>query len=324
MASVAVGLEISQRMIRLVHLKRGRKGPTLVGKSKAAVPEGVISEAEIADTVAFKGIVSDLFAEASVGRGNVCISMVSERVDIRTLQLPRMPEKDLNQTIQWELERLVRFDDAIFFDHQALQEGDGEGGARDLLVVAAPRSLVYGYLLPFQSLGYHPEILDIGGFSLPLSCPREGAVGYLVLGPQLLHLLFYQDGVYKLSRLIPADMKPIFSLPLSNDDGVSDLDAVLMAEEGGMGPVGQAVQDLSRTLIQTLEGATSLGELDTLVVAGEGALVDGITQFIEEESGIRTIVADPMIGPGDEGVLGEEAAAYAIAVGLAQRGLDEL
>ncbi len=295
-----------------------------MAKAKATVPEGVISEVEIADTAAFKGIIADLFDEAGVGRGNICVSMASERVDIRTLQLPRMPEKDLNQTIQWELERLVRFDDAIFFDYQALQEPEVEGGVRELLVVAAPRGLVYGYLLPFQSLGFHPEILDIGGFSLPLSCPREGAVGYLVLSPQLLHLIFFQDGVYKLSRLIPADMEPIFGLPPSDDTNLSDLDAALIAEEGGMGPVGNAVQNLSRALIQTLEGASTLDEIDTLIVAGEGALVNGITQFIEEESGIRTILADPLIGPGDEGVLGEEAPAFAIAVGMAQRGLEEL
>ncbi len=324
MANVAVGVEINQGMMRLVQLKKGRRGPALDGKAKRRLPEGVINESGITDVAAVKGIVSDLFDESGAGRTNVGISIVSERVDIRTLRLPRMPEKDLNQSIQWELERLVRFDDAIHFDHHVLEEEPGEGGAREILVVSAPRSLVYGSLLPFQSLGYHPEILDIGGFSLPMACPREGAVGYLVLGPRLIHFLLYFDASYKVSRLIPVDLEPVFAIPRSQEEGLSDLDAALVAEGGGVGPVGLAVQELSRGLIQTLEGAGAFGELDTLVVCSEGALVGGMTKFIEDETGVRTIPADPMIGPGDEGALGDEAPAFAIAVGLAQRGLDEL
>lgn len=362
MAHVATGIELSPTSMRLVSLKKGRKGPALVSMAKQHVPEGVITETGVEDTTRFKDIIGTFIERSGAGRANVCLSICSEHVDVRTLRLPRMPEKDLQQAIRWEIERLVRFDDDIFFDYEAMEDKDGHDD-RNLLVVSAPRGLVYGYLLPFQSLGYFPEIIDVGGFSLPFACPTDGTVGHVILGSKFVHLLFFQNGVYKLSRLIPVHLQSMIeanqesdhtaqaastsdhdsgvgpshinghsngdpspfneSGTYNNGDRVSFLDRLIRAE-GEEGPVGRGVRELLRTIIQTLEGAHDLGDPDTLVVSGEGALINGMASLIEDETGIRTILSNPMIGPGDEGMLGDEAPAYAVAVGLALRGLDDL
>jgi len=75
---------------------------------------------------------------------------------------------------------------------------------------------------------------------------------------------------------------------------------------------------------QTLEGAQDIGDTQVLIVSGEGAQIEGMVAWIEDETGIPTVRAAPLIGSGEESHIEEEGAAYAVAVGMAHRGVTEL
>lgn len=230
LARVAVGMEINQRNIRVVKLKRGRKGPMLDGMGKVPLPEGVITREGVGEPEALPQMVLDALNAAEAGKVNVCLSVASEGTDVRQMELPLMPEKDLIQAIRWELKTLVRFDvekeTDILVDYHEVA-GGGNGPGRTQLVVSAPRRLVYGYLTPLKRIHCYPEIFDIGGFSLPWACPRRGGVGHLFLGPEMVHLSLYRDEMFQLSRQIPFAMGSMLDLPPSGDEETRDRKSVV-------------------------------------------------------------------------------------------------
>ena len=202
---------------------------------------------------------------------------------------------------------MVVYNDDFLLDYQVLLE-DPETRLCEVLVVSLPRKLVYSIVTPLQSAGYHPEIIDVGGFSLQLACPRDGGTGYLLLDRDLVHMLFCQGSVYRLSRLVPLPLRDLFE-DIKKDDPLTPH------------PV---IRTLCSTVTQTLEGAQDIGDTQLLIISGEGAQIEGMATWIEDETGIPTVRAAPHIGSGEGSLIGDEGAAYAVAVGMAHRGVIEL
>jgi Tfp pilus assembly PilM family ATPase len=324
-ANVAVGIEINARAMRVVQARRGRRGVMLEGSAMAFFPPGMVTPGGVQDPEAFREIAVEVLERANAERINLSISVSSERADIRQMQLPRMSDRDMHQAIRQELERLVLYQDDFLLDYQVLVE-DAETKLCEVLVVSIPKNLVYSIVSPLRSAGYHPEIIDVGGFSLPLACPSDGGTGYLLLGPDLVHMLFFQGSEYRLSRLVPLPLGELFEGAKIGDPLVAtaqdDAAGRGGASAGGMShPV---IRALCSTVTQTLEGAQSIGDTQVLIISGEGAQIEGMAKWIEDETGIPTVRAAPLIGSGEESHIEEEGAAYAVAVGMAHRGVTEL
>jgi Tfp pilus assembly PilM family ATPase len=325
MANVAVGIEINARAMRVVQVRRGRRGGMLDGSAMALFPPGMVTPGGVQEPEAFREFAVEVLERANAERINLCISVSSERADIRQMQLPRMPDGDMHQTIRRELERLVLYQDDFLFDYQILLE-DTETKLCEVLVVSLPRKLVYSIVSPLQSAGYHPEIIDVGGFSLPLACPRDGGTGYLLLAPDLVHMLFCQGSEYRLSRLVSLPLADLFE-DIKKDDPLAAASGDDATERGPAFAGGKphpVIRTLCSTVTQTLEGAQDIGDTQVLIISGEGALIEGMAKWIEDETGIPTVRAAPLIGSGEESHIEEEGAAYAVAVGMAHRGVNEL
>jgi Tfp pilus assembly PilM family ATPase len=316
MANVAVGIEINARAMRVVQVRRGRRGSMIDGSAMALLPPGMVTPGGVQEPEAFREIAVEVLKRANAERINLCISVSSERADIRQMQLPRMPDRDMQQNIRRELERLVLYNDDFLFDYQVLLEGT-DTNLSEVLVVSLPRKLVSSIVSPFQSAGYHPEIIDVGGFSLPLACPSNGGTGYLLLGPDLVHMLFCQGSEYRLSRLVSLPLVDLF-------EGIKKDDATVREPASARGTPSPVIRALCSSVTQTLEGAQDIGDTQVLIISGEGAQIEGMATWIEDETGIPTVRANPLIGSDEEWRLEKEGVAYAVAVGMAHRGVTEL
>lgn len=325
MANVAVGIEINAHAMRVVQVRKGRGGNMVEGAAMALFPPGMVTPGGVQEPEAFRQIAVEVLERANAERINLCVSVSSERADIRQMQFPRMPDRDMHQNIRRELERLVLYQDDFLFDYQVLIEGT-DTTLCEVLVVSLPRKLVYSIVSPLQNAGYHPEIIDVGGFSLPLACPSDGGTGYLLLGPDLIHMLFCQGGEYRLSRLVSLPLVDLF-------EGIQKVDPILATTRGNAterepasarGTPHPVIRALCSSVTQTLEGAQDIGDTQVLIISGEGAQIEGMATWIEDGTGIPTLRANPLIVSGEESRLEEEGAAYAVALGMAHRGVSEL
>lgn len=236
-------------------------------------------------------------------------------------------------------------------------DGDEAGDSRrTYLAVSAPRRTIYEYLVPLHGARLFPEIVDVGAFSLPWALPRGGGVGYLHLGPRLTHFVLLDNGMFELQRqvgialdsILVAGERPdagmrLWQETLSASAAVAEADDTRVPELAMPGAehmppgtvdessVGAVLLELDTWFAETLEfvrvqrGSFTVDErMQTIIVSGIGATVPGIVPFIGRRTGLQAVAALPALLADVPTVSEADAPAYALAVGLAQRGLSEL
>lgn len=313
LAKAAVGMEVNQSEVIVVSLQQGRKGPAVAGYARVPLAAGVVTTSRVAHPHELRTAAVAALQNARAGHVNICLSVFSETMDARIVRYPAMPKRELLSNIQWDLQQLFGTGDdgsiERLVDVEVLppRAKAGSGAAetdnkQTFVAVSAPRRTVYEYIDPLHQGRVYPEIVDIGAFSLPWAVPRGGGVAYLHLGPELTHFV------------------------------VSDNGAFAMQRQSGLA-LGRASRDrmldwLDETLefVRVQHGSFTVDEhLQTLIVSGVGATAPGILPLIGDRTGLHVVAAVPtVLSEGRETIPTEEAPVYALAVGLAQRGLSEL
>lgn len=333
-------MEVNERFISVVQLRRDRKGPVLGGFAREQLPPGTVTAAGVANAKQFHASVIGALQAAKAGRVNVCMSVTGDLVDIRNLQLPPVPRGEMERAVRWELKQWVSFakgaDDDLILDFALLDHpeptpaaglsAEGPRGTVDVVAVSAPRRFVYGFLTPLHNNRVFPEIMDIAGFSLPWAVPKPGGVGYIHLGPGFIQIMFVDNGSYRLSRQVPVNLAAVLDSP-----DLPRLDQAYASMDPDEDGTAKVLRDVIISVNQTLEHfrvqmrVYDVAELiGSLIVSGDGALLPGMIALIERETGLPTGPALPVIGPQSDSLPESEAPAYAVAVGLAQRGLADL
>ena len=322
MARRAVGIEVNEAAIRIVVLRRGRWGAGV--EAYASVDHGgAVTAVGVVDPAGYLRAFHEALERTRAGRINLCIAAASSEVDVRELEFPVMPERDLEHAIRFELANVARFGggEELAFDYVPLP-GDQRRGRRRLLVMAVPRRVVRGYLDPLYEKGIYPEILEVGGFAIQWVCPREGGVCYLHAGAAGAQILILEAQEYRVARQVTADLTRLLQLSRQRRrGGVADDDPVAVG----------AFEELALAVERTLDyhrvrrRAAQVSEvLDGVVVSGELGADEAFVRDLERRLGVPTVAADPIIGPGDAHVFGHDSPLYAVACGMAVRGLETL
>lgn len=333
MARQAVGMEVNETCIRAVSVRRGRRG--VVVESFAAVEhDGAVGANGVVDGERYLEAFEQALEKVGAQRKNVCIAAVSHDADVRELEFPVMPEKDLEHTIRFELSNVVRFssgrDEELVFDYLPLP-GDQQRGRRRLVAMSAPRQVVRGYLDPLYAAGIYPEILDMGAFSLPRVCPREGGVCYVHTGTGGAQVLIFEAAEFRVARQVSVDLSPLVELGRQRARGGGSGGAAV----DGVAPddplVVKAFEELAVAVERTLDyhrarrrAAVVTELIEGLIVSGELGREPKFAREFGRRIGIPTTLADPILGPGDAHVFGAEAPLYAVAAGMGARGLEKL
>lgn len=324
MARQAVGIEVNEAHIRVVTLRRGRRGAS-VGAYASVDHGGAVSALGVVDPIRYRQAFDEALDKAGAGRANLCIAVMYEHVDIRELEFPIMPERDLEYTIRFELSNVVRFgadQDELLFDYVPLP-GDQQQGRRRLLSISAPRRVIRGFLDPLYAAGIYPEILEIGAFSLPWVCPREGGVCYLHTGTTSAQVLIYEAQEFRVARQVGVNLAPLVSAAFARVGGGD-----ASSEEPS---VAKTFEELAIATERTLEyhrarrRAAAIDDLiDGVIISGELGRDRSFIRDFGHRIGVPATPADPIIGPGDAHIFGDEAPLYAVASGMGARGLERL
>lgn len=318
-----VGIEVNETTIRIVVLRRIRRGATV--EAYASVDHGgAVAPSGVVDTAGYRRAFQEALDRTHAGRVNLCIAVACEEVDVRELDFPIMPQRDLEHAIRFELANVTRFGsgEELVFDYVPLP-GDQQRGRRRLLAMSAPRKVVRGYLDPLYEEGIYPEILEISAFAIPWVCPREGGVCYLHTGAAGAHILILEAQEYRVTRQVAVDLRRLMDFVQGREAGPNGAVDDPLAVKG----FEELVLALERTLDyhRVRRRASQISEvLDGIVVSGELGGNERFVRDLEVRLGVPTMAADPIVGPGDALVFGDEAPLYALACGMAARGLESL
>ena len=346
MARVAVGIDIGHREVKLVRLVRERRALRVESAERVAVPPGAVESGRIASREALRDALAAAAAAARRQEPRVVAGMKSPDFVVRTVRLPAMAPQELREAARWEVLDLLQLPadqaEELYLDYDVLSPGHG-GSEGVVGVVAVRRPVVREVVQLLREVGLPAEILEVNAFAVARLLPRAGRVCYVDLGAAYTELYVTTDGRYELYRLLPLGSDRLTDA-IATAFGISREQAEsrkrerplgeLLEEAVGRSALSGSVQTLLDALAQTLEylrprgpAAATEPAVDTLVLAGGGALQQGMAQLLTEELGYPAEVADPFSAlelPGEVGAAAADGGpVFAAALGLALRGVNE-
>ncbi len=155
------GLDIGFSSIKVMQIERvGKKrvvgGYGVVNFDPSAVVDGVIKNPELLAKSAYELFKKNLVGDITTRR--VALAIPAVRTFNRTVQLPKMGRKQLDQAIRLEAEQYIPLPlDSLYLDYEIIRQTDE---ALELLVVATPRTIIDSYISWIRLIGLEVAAIE--------------------------------------------------------------------------------------------------------------------------------------------------------------------
>ena len=308
-----LGLDFGTSSFKVVELTQTGGEITLSGFDSAPLGE------DPAATLA------ELLQRGAYSTKNVALAVGGRSVCVRYARFPKMPPEELLEAVRLESDRLLPFEDtAVTLDCQELTPSgvDTDEDAVPVLVAACRTDFVEERVDAVLHAGFTPTVVDVDLFGLVNAwsleaCPERAQVVALVdVGSSRTGIVLVEDGTPRFTREfgqgsvdVTGESANAMPAPLAGTGEPNELDA--LAREIA----------LSVEYAEHNEGL----EVEEIHLTGGGALIDGLTARLAEESRRPVELWNPMaqvVRDTDKVSsldLGERGPSFTVALGLAAR-----
>ncbi len=200
-----VGLDIGSNAIKLIELKKTKKGYQLKNMGEALLPHQAIVNKVISNPDAVAEALSGLIGDLRVKTKNVVISISGHSVIIKKVSLPKMTESELRESIPWELEQYIpQSIEEVNYDFQHLP-GETADGNMDVLIVAAKKDITNDYVSIVSEVGLNPVVVDVDVFALENMYDAnydstQGITALVNIGASVTNINILREGVSIFTR----------------------------------------------------------------------------------------------------------------------------
>ncbi len=231
MARTRVGVDIGSTAIRVAEVAAGDI-PVIVRAAQVPVAPGAVEAGEIREPAAVAEAVREALGMAGVKTKQVFLGVGNQRVVVREVALPWLPEKELRDTLAFQVQEFIPMaaDDAVL-DFDPLGEMD-QGGRRmqRILLVAAHKGMVNALVRAAQAARLDPQGIDLAPFAvvravgsgdeaLDLETPGDEAV--IDVGAHVTSICVHDRGTTRFVRMLPSGGRDI-TLAVAGGLGVAD------------------------------------------------------------------------------------------------------
>ena len=352
MARGLVGLDIGSSSIKVVSLKKTKKGYELTNFGIAPLPQQTIVDRTLMNSGAVVDAIRRLMDSAVISKAKeAAISISGHSVIIKKISLPQMTKTELENSIQWEAEQYIPFDiNDVHVDAQILNPTSTEQGQMDVLLVAAKKGMIFDYNAVVSEAGLTPIVVDVDAFAVfnafeaNYQVPATETIAIINVGASITNIIvvtnkmctFTRDIMMggnqfteELQKQLNLSYVEAEDLKLGGDAGVES-DSVIPQEVERV--IQESCETLAGEIRRSLEffGATNQeGDITKLFLCGGTSKVSSLAKILEGRTGLSVELFDPFrnIKVNDRvfdiGFIRNEAPKAAVAVRLALRRFDE-
>jgi type IV pilus assembly protein PilM len=347
-----LGIDIGGSTIKMVELeKRGRR---VYLKNYASTYSNIKSDPflggrenflKMAPTDLGK-ILQEVFKATKFKSKKAALSIPIHSTFTTILSLPlELNGEELNNAIRYEAKKHVPISiEETILDWRVVREtqiqkqkkevlSGGKKGemVQEVFLMAVPKDIVTRYQKLSKIMKVEPEVLEVEIFSLF----RAANVG------ETEHCVFIDIGGQNTNVTIFAEtfIKDTFNINISGDDftrailheqrSLSFNNAEKLKIEKGLTDdlVKKALLPYFNDLVDRIKRRQPAGfKIDKVVLAGGAVLLKGLTEYFKEKLGVEIKIIDPWnkiaVPTSLKNILTKQGASFAVAVGLALRGLE--
>lgn len=331
------GLDIGHGKVRVLQLAPGKSQPRIVGYGEttfdpAAIKDGVIVSHEIVAKA-----IQEMFKHHLVGditTNRVAISVPIARAFTRSMEVPALSDKDLAEAVHNEAEQYIPAATSDLYIDYARGQNDGERSA--VFIVGMPRQIVDSHVVLTRLLGLEAVAVQTSsgaGAELFARDPQSDIPSVLVdFGSDSADITVFDHGPLvsgtvacggdQLTEAITKGLNvtPKEALLIKTKYGLN-LSKKQAQIEAALEPMlGLLVKEIRRTIRYFEEHASGKQTISQIVIAGGGANMPGIAEYLTRTLRVAVRSFDPTFYT-DFGRLQPfgitERMSYVTAVGLA-------
>ena len=344
-SKLAVGLDIGSSSVKVVQLREKKGGYTLQAFGSSRLPPETIVDGALMNSAAVVQAIQDLLAEHKVKGKEVAIGVRGHSVIIKKIQLPRMSQEELDDSIQWEAEQYIPFDvKDVNIDTQILTPQGDAAGQMDVLLVAAKKDMINDYTSVCAEAGLTASVVDVDAFAVQNAyeasyelVPGETVV-LINVGAAVTNINILADGTTTFTRDVTMGGNS-FTEEIQKQLNISYEEAEAL-KIGGQGEtdavVPQEVERVIQGVAEQLAGeiqrsldfyaATAADHrISRVFLSGGTARIPALFKVIEQRAAVPVEVLNPFKTIEidnkrfDPALVTNAASSAAVAVGLALR-----
>ena len=345
MPKTRIGLDVGSTAVRAAELTEGSP-PSVVRAAQVPLPAGAVENGEVRDVGAVSEALRELWTRGGFKSRKVWMGVGNQRVVVREIALPAMPEKELRQSLGFQVQEFIPMpvDEAVL-DYHLIEELEIEGRPMlRLLLVAAQKAMVDTLVASATGAKVEPIGLDLVPFALVRAVGATGAgmelettggEAVVDVGAHVTNIVVHAAGETRFVRILPSggrDITVAIARGLSVDDEVAERLKRGEVVEGSDGTPRQALDiamqratqfvDEIRSSLEFYTAQTQGARIERLLISGGGSKLEGFIDILRQRIPV-TVEPGRVFGRvGSQLSLSEEAQAeaepvLATAVGLA-------
>ncbi len=306
---LAVGLDIGSHSIKVCQMARIDDGYRLQSLGSAQLPEGAVEDGMLQNPEEVARIVSALFKDLKIKEKKVAISISGYSVIVKKINLAVMTDEELEAHIQSEAEQYIPFDiEDVYLDFQDLKTNTEAEDRTDVMLVAAKKEVVDGYLDMLRTAGLKPVIVDVDAFALEnayeANFSLEENTALIDIGASKMNINIIAHGTSTLARDVVLGSRQISEqIQTSFDISFEESEAIKL----GHSDAGEKHSELEKLFTNTctqwvMEIKRALDffysnypdeTISKIVLSGGGARIKGIDRFFAEECNLPVTIFNP-------------------------------
>lgn len=305
------GLDIGHSTIRVLQLEPSRQKPKIVGYGEIGFdPAAIDSNGVISRPEELAKAVKHLFKHSLVGditTNRVAISMPISRAYTRSIELPKLNEKELTSAIRTEVEQYIpAAADSLYIDYSSVQTAKDRWAT---FIVAMPKRIVESYLMLCRLLGLETIVIQTSsgaGAHLFSRDSQSDLPSVLVdFGSGSADITVFDKNPI-VSGTVACGGEEISQL-ISKSLGVTKREAIIIKTKYGLGyskkqkQIEKALEPSLSTLIKEIqrsvryyeERSKSKRKIAQVVIMGGGANMPGIADYLTNSLRMPVRAFDP-------------------------------
>jgi len=215
----------------------------------------------------------------------------------------------LEEHIMAEAEQYIPFDiEDVYLDFQDLKTNTADSDRTDVMLVAAKKEIVDGYLEMLENLDLQPVLVDVDGFALEntyeYNYPKNENVALVDIGASKMNINILTGGISVVARDIVVGSRQLTDqIQNAFDLGYEEAEALKL----GFTPAAEKQAQIEAIFTSTctqwvleIKKAIDLYHsnhpdepLTKLVLSGGGSKVAGLTDFLASETSLPVVLFNP-------------------------------
>lgn len=355
MPKTRIGLDVGSTAVRAAELTEGSP-PAVVRAAQVPLPAGAVENGEVREVPAVSEALRELWNKGGFRSRRVWMGVGNQRVVVREIALPAMPEKELRQSLGFQVQEFIPMpvDEAVL-DYHLIEELEIEGRPMlRMLLVAAQKVMVDTLVSAATGAKLEPVGLDLVPFALVRAVGATGAgmelettggEAVVDVGAHVTNIVVHAAGETRFVRILPSggrDITVAIARGMSVEDDVAERlkrgellrDAEPTPEEAtqiarqhaqshdiAMQRATQFVDEI-RSSLEFYTAQTQGARIERVLISGGGSKLEGFIDILRQRIPV-TVEPGRVFGRvGTQLSLSEQAQAeaepvLATAVGLA-------